>query len=232
VTAVPSLGSKLIAEFVGTFFLIAAGLGVAINGGDLLAVAFAHGLAIAIGVTAVGHISGGHLNPAVTAAMVTFRQMGPIEGLSYIVAQLAGGFAAALVMMWSFGLDGAKFVATVPALGDGISGMNGVALEAVATFLLVWTVFAVAVDRDGAYFKIAGMPIGFAVTIGILMVGGATGAALNPARWFGPALMTTTFDDALVWIVGPVLGALLAGGLYLYGIKPRLAGPAADPDSI
>ena len=227
-TAQPSLGSKLIAEFVGTFFLIAAGLGVYANGGDLLATAFAHGLAIAIGVTAVGHISGGHLNPAVTSAMIVFRKMSPVEGATYIVAQLAGAYAGALAIMWGFGRDGKDFVASTPALGEGLGVGNGIMLEAVATFLLVWTVFAVAVDRDGAYFKVAGLPIGFAVTVGILMIGAGTGGAMNPARWFGPALMTGTWSDAIVWIAGPILGAVLAGGAYLFGVKPRLDAAAAD----
>lgn len=231
-TTVHSLGSKLLAEFIGTFFLIAAGVGIFVASGDLLAAAFAHGLVIAIGVTAVGHVSGGHLNPAVTSAMLVFRQIGPRDAAAYIVVQLAGAYAAALLMMWGFGLDGEELVGSVPALADGIGVGNGILLEAIATLLLVWTVFAVAVDRDGAFFKVAGMPIGFAVTVGILMIGSATGAALNPARWFGPALLTGTWSDAAVWIVGPVVGAVIAGAAYLYGIKPRLAGASAAPDSV
>ena len=98
--------------------------------------------------------------------------------------------------------------------------------------MLVWTVFAVAVDLDGAYVKLAGLPIGLAVAVGILTIGPVTGAALNPARWFGPALLTSSWDDALVWTLGPILGGLLAGATYLYGIKPRLAGVAAEPDVV
>ncbi|MCW2925004.1 MAG: hypothetical protein JWM98_2408 [Thermoleophilia bacterium] len=231
-TSVHSLGSKLLCEFVGTFFLIAAGLGVYANDGGLLGTAFAHGLAIAIGVTAVGHVSGGHLNPAITAAMLVLRKISPVEGAAYIVAQLAGAYVAALVIVWGYGADGSDFAGAVPALGPHIGMGNGIVLEAVAAFLLAWTVFAVAVDRDGAYFKVAGLPIGFSIVVGILMIGGATGAAINPARWFGPALMTTTWDDGLVWVVGPVVGAVLGGAAYLYGVKPRLAGPAAAPDTV
>lgn len=228
----PSLAAKLLAEFVGTFFLIAAGLGVFANGGDLLATAFAHGLAIAIGVTAIGHISGGHLNPAVSITMAVYRKMGIGEAAAYIVAQLAGGYLAALLIWKGFGGDAAHFAKSTPGLADGIGVGQGILLEAIATFLLVWTIFGVAVDIDGAFAKVAGMPIGFAVSTGILMIGGATGAALNPARWFGPALLTTTWSDALVWIVGPIIGAVLAGGLHLYVIKPRLAGVATDLESV
>jgi aquaporin Z len=232
VTTVHSLTSKLLCEFVGTFFLIAAGIGIFMNGGDLLGAAFAHGLAIAIGVTAVAHVSGAHLNPAVSVAMLVFRQQSPVETVSYIVAQLAGAVAASVVMMWGFDVQGDDLTGAVPTLADKLGTGQGILLEAVATFLLVWTIFAVAVDRDGAFFKVAGMPIGIAVLVDILMIGGFTGAAMNPARWFGPALLSSSWDNALVWIVGPIVGAILAGGAYLYGVKPRLAGPAASPDTV
>ena len=231
-TTVHSLGEKLLAEFVATMLFVAVGLGVFVNGGDLLAVALAHGLAIGIGVTAIGHVSGGHINPAITAAMVLLRQKGPVEGLAYIVAQLAGAFVGSLLIMWGYDADGKDFVSSVPTLADQLSVGNGILLEAVASFLLGWVVFAVAVDRDGAWFKVAGLPIGFAVTTSILMIAAGTGAAMNPARWFGPALMTGTWDNAAVWIVGPIVGAALAGAAYLYGIKPRLAGAAAAPDTV
>ena len=227
----PSLGSKLLAEFVGTFFLIAAGIGIFVSTSahaDLLAVAFAHGLAIAIGVTAVGHVSGGHLNPAVTVALATFGKIKPVEALLYIVAQLAGAYLAAVSLWLALGVKASELTGSVPALGSQLGVWNGIFLEAIATFLLVWTVVAVAVDLDGAYNKLAGLPIGLAVTVGILIIGTSTGAALNPARWFGPALLTTTWNDALVWIAGPVLGGIVAAGVHLYGIRPRLAGVAVE----
>lgn len=230
-TSVHSLGSKLLAEFVGTFFLVAVGVAIILNGGDLLATAFAHGLVIAVMVTSVGHVSGGHFNPAVTATMVALRQMSLKDGGAYLVTQLAAGALGAHVVAWGFDLDPGKIAGT-PAIADSISAGQGFLLEAVATFLLVWVVFAVAVDRDGAFFKVAGMPIGFSIVAGILMIGPATGAALNPARWFGPALITGSWDNAWVYIAGPVVGGLLAGAAYLYGVKPRLAGAAAAPDTV
>lgn len=232
-TSVHSLGSKLLAEFVGTFFLIAVGVAVIFaSGGDLLAIAFGHGLVIAIMVSSVAHVSGAHLNPAVTVAMLVFRQQSIGEALAYIVTQLAAGALGALVVVWGFGVDASSIVDQTPRLADGISAGQGFLLEIVATFMLGWVIYAVAVDRDGAFFKVAGLPIGFAVTAGILMIGPATGAALNPARWFGPALVSGRWDDAWVWIAGPTVGLVLAGGAYLYGIKPRLAGAVAAPDSV
>ncbi|MCW2926229.1 MAG: hypothetical protein JWM86_197 [Thermoleophilia bacterium] len=231
-TTVHSLGSKLLCEFVGTFFLVAVGVAVILNGGDLLAVAFAHGLVIAIMVSAVGHVSGAHFNPAVSAAMLALRQMPPAEAVAYIVTQLAAGVLGSLLVVVGFDIDADKLAGTTPQLAQGLGGGQGLLLEVAGTFLLVWVIFAVAVDRDGAFFKVAGLPIGLAITSGILMVGPMTGAAFNPARWFGPALVSGTWDDAWVWIVGPLVGAVLAGAAYLYGVKPRLAGPAAAPDTV
>jgi aquaporin Z len=231
VTSVHSLASKLLAEFVGTFFLVAVGIAVILNGGDLLAVAFAHGLVIAIGVTAVGHVSGGHFNPAVSATMVALRQQPLVDGIAYIVTQLVAGVVAALAVIYTFDISDDKLAAATPQLAH-VSAGQGFVLEAIATFLLGWTIFAVAVDRDGAFFKVAGMPIGFAITCGILLAGPHTGAALNPARWFGPAIVSGTWDDAWVWVAGPLVGLLVAGFAYMYGIKPRLAGPAAAPDTV
>lgn len=230
----PALYSKLIAEFVGTMTLcavgvgsvvVAAGIGLPSTGG-LLAIAFAHGLAIAVMVTAVGHVSGGHFNPAVTTAMMALRQIKPVAGLAYILVQLAGGVAGSFVVMQAFNdskiFDRFDPVATVQ-LTSGMGPFTGIMLEAFTTFLLVWVIFAVAVDRDGAFFKVAGMPIGFTIVMDILMIGPLTGGTMNPARWFGPNVLNGAWDNAIVWIAGPVIGALIAGFLYMYGIKPRTA---------
>lgn len=231
-TAQPSLTSKLVAEFVGTFTLIAAGLGVFVStqgAPDLVAVAFAHGLAIAVMVTAIGHISGGHLNPAITVSIMLFRKINPLHGLAYIAVQLLGAYVAALAMMVGFGLKASELKGSVPAVAEGLDPSRGMLLEAIATFFLVWVVYAVAIDRDGAFFKVAGMPIGFSIVMGIMMIGPSTGGALNPARWFGPALLTGQWANAWVYIVGPIAGGIVAGALYLYGVRPRLVDPAIIP---
>ncbi len=222
----PALHSRLLAEFIGTMTLCAVGIGAILMNGDLLGVAFAHGLAIATMVTAIGHISGGHLNPAVTTAMMAFRKISPKDGVLYIVAQLLGGVAGAGLMKWLVdGTTGAAPFDTAARVGlaKGLSGFNGMLLEAIATLLLVWVVYGVAVDPDGAFAKVAGLPIGFVVTMDILMIGPMTGATMNPARWFGPNVLLGEWANAWVWIVGPVLGAVVAGALYLYGIRPRVA---------
>lgn len=232
-TTVHSLGSKLIAEFIGTFLFVAVGVAVIFTAGDsVLSVAFAHGLMIAIMVTSVAHVSGGHFNPAVSVTMLALNKMPIVEAVTYVVAQLVAAALASWAVMWGFDKSAGDLSATTPTLASGLGGGQGFVLEVLGTFLLVWVIFAVAVDRDGAFFKVAGMPIGFAVTSGILFIGPLTGAALNPARWFGPALVSGSWDDAWIWIAGPIVGALLAGAAYLYGIKPRLAGPAAAPDTV
>ncbi|MBC7645037.1 MAG: aquaporin [Thermoleophilia bacterium] len=218
----PSLAAKLLAEFVGTFALIAVGVGAVLfaSGGspatDLLGVALAHGLVIGVMVTAVGHVSGGHFNPAVSAAMIAMRKMTLLEGGMYIVVQLVGGVLGALFVKGmfpdKFGFD--KY-ATV-SLTSGLSPTNGMLLEAFCTFLLIWVIFAVAVDRDGAFGAVAGLPIGFTIALDILMIGPLTGGTMNPARWFGPNLVNGVWTDAWVWIVGPVLGALLAAAAYQF----------------
>ena len=217
---------KLIGEAVGTAALCAVGLGSILGGAlessGLLAVAFAHGLAIAVMVTATGHTSGGYLNPAVTATMMATRNIGLRDGLAYIAAQLAGAVAGSALIMVTFGDRWTDTAASV-TLGEGVSSGQGILLEALATFFLVFVVFAVAVDRDGAWFKLAGLPIGLAVTMNILMVGPLTGATTNPARWFGPNLLTGTWGDPATWIVGPLVGGLLAGFLYTYVYRPRKA---------
>ena len=206
---------KLGAEFVGTFALIFFGAGSALQGADLVGQALANGLAIGIMVTAVGHISGGHFNPAVTLSMLVSGRISPAESARYWVSQLAGATAAALVLLAIFPsavTDAAKL--GVPTVGIGFSTGNALVAEIVGTFFLVFVIYGVAVDKRGAFSILAGLPIGLAISIGVLAVGAVSGAAFNPARWFGPALVGGNFDDFWVWIVGPAVGAVLAGLAY------------------
>jgi MIP family channel proteins len=225
---IPALHSRALAEFVGTATLITAGCGAAVvshGSADLITIAFAHGLAILCMVTAIGHISGGHLNPAVTVAALVNRKIEPLNALVYIVAQLLGGVVGAAIVKVAYSdkLTSSKALdGTVPNLLNGTSVGQGVLLEAVASFFLVWVVFAVAIDKDGAWFKVAGLPIGLVIVMDILMIGPATGAAMNPARWFGPALVYNQWNDPIVYIAGPLIGGIVAGVLYIYGIRPRL----------
>jgi aquaporin TIP len=218
-----TLGQRLVAEFVGAFALIFIGVGAVIStqaGGALITVALAHGLAIATMVSAVGHISGGHFNPAVTiGALVTQRIRIP-DAVAYIVAQLLGASAGAGLIrlavprrIWEPVSFGVPLVASGPQ-GKVISAGQAVLIEAVLTFFLVWVVLATAYDPDGAFGKIAGLAIGFAIAMGIMMGGPFTGAAMNPARSFGPALVGANWTDHWIYWVGPVGGGLIAALLY------------------
>ncbi|MCW2925005.1 MAG: family channel protein [Thermoleophilia bacterium] len=218
------ISSRLVSEFVGSALLLAVGLGAGASGADFGTVALAHGLAIGALLTASGHVSGGHFNPAITISTVVLRLKSPVEGALFVLAQLAGAFFGTVLIALGTGRPAADFAAAVPTLADGQSASAAFLLTVVASFLLVWVVYGVGLDRDGAWFRVAGLPIGLAVTAGILLLGPAGGGALATTRWFGPALYTTSWNHALVWITGPIVGGILAGAAYLFGIRPRIGG--------
>jgi MIP family channel proteins len=202
---------KLVSEFVGTFALIFFGAGSALLGADVVGQALANGLAIGLMVTAVGHISGGHFNPAVTLSMVVTKRIEVAEAVRYWVSQLAGATAAALVLLGIYPHTGSL---GTPSVGTGFSNGNALLAEIVTTFFLVFVIYGVAVDKRGAFKILAGLPIGLTISISVLAIGVVSGGALNPARWFGPALVSGSFDDFWIWIVGPAIGAVLAGLAY------------------
>jgi MIP family channel proteins len=208
-----------LAEAIGTFALIFIGIAAIHNAGDsLLTVAFAHGLAIAVMVSATASISGGHLNPAVTFGAWVGGKISLVETGKYWVAQCIGATLAGLLACALFG-KGVVILGT-PSLQKSITFFPGVAIEAVATFFLVFVVYGTAIDPNGP--KIGGLAIGFAVTMGILAAGPLTGGALNPARAFGPALASASllqngwmaWKEQLVYWIGPLFGGGLAGWIY------------------
>ena len=220
-----TLPQKLVAEFIGTFTLIFIGAGsicadqmMRTGGGPglgLLGIALAHGLAIGIMVTAVGHISGGHLNPAVTIGFWVTKKLSTMHSLAYWVAQLLGGIAAAYLLAAILPETVWRPVALgTPDLAADFTRTQGMILEAVLTFLLVFVVFATAADPKGAFNKIAGFAIGLTVTMDILLGGPFTGASMNPARSLGPAIVARHWTNHGVYWVGPLLGGVLAGWLY------------------
>ncbi len=210
------MSKKLAAEFLGTFTLILIGAGSIMNGAtDLLGVALAHGLAIAIMVTAFAAISGAHFNPAVSLGMLVTRRIDIKTFFSYVVAQLAGASVAAMALRYIAGWNsesGKSLGATSVALD--FSPAKAALAEAIGTFLLVAVIFAVAVDSRGTFSAVAGFPIGLMITLDILFMGPFTGGAVNPARWFGPALVSGSWTNSWVWIVGPLLGGALAAWSY------------------
>src|SRR3989449_8741353 len=174
-----------IAEFVGTFALIFVGIGaIKTAGHDVLAVALAHGLTIAAFVSATMHISGGQLNPAVTFGLVCGGHMTVAGAIRYWIAQLLGGIAAALICLGLFGRD--VVVTGTPQLAVNLNGGQGILVEAILTFFLVFVVHGTAVDPRGR--GLAGFAIGATITLDILFGGPLTGAAMNPARVFSPAV--------------------------------------------
>jgi len=210
-------------EFIGTFALIFFGAGAvcvdfhlrSTGGIGLLAVALAHGLAIAVMVSALGHISGGHFNPAVTIGFWVTRRLSTLDSLAYWAAQLLGATAAAFLLKAVIPEDIATnvFLGT-PELMRDFPRWSGMALEAVTTFFLVLVVFATAVDSRGTFRAIAGFGIGLTITLGILVAGPFTGAALNPARAFGPAVASGHWLNWGIYWVGPLTGGFIAGLLY------------------
>src|SRR5207248_5883572 len=185
------------------------------GGLTLVAVALAHGLAIAVMVSAFGFISGGHFNPAITLGFLVTRRIAPTLAVCYWVVQFGGAILAALLLKWVLP-SGAESAANlgVPTLGSGISSGAAVVVEAVLTFFLVWVIFATAVDPRGTFKQIAGLAIGFTIAFDVLMAYGLTGAAMNPARAFGPQLAGNHWAHGWVWYVGPFAGAVIAASLY------------------
>ena len=213
---------QCVAEFVGTFALIFIGVGVIANHANLnnnaglLAVALAHGLTIAVMVSATGGISGGHLNPAVTFGLLVGGKIGPKKASAYWLAQLAGGIVAAAMvgmLLQSPEIPGKEIIAKgTPALGKGATGFQSIGIEAVLTFFLVFVVYGSAEDARAP--RIGGLAIGLTVALDILFGGPLTGAAMNPARTFGPAIIGGRWDHHYVYWVGPLLGGAIAGLVY------------------
>jgi MIP family channel proteins len=200
-----------IAEFIGTFALIFVGIGaIKTAGHDVLAVALAHGLTIAAFVSATMHISGGQLNPAVTFGLICGGHMSWPDGCRYWIAQLLGAIAAAWICLGLFSRD--VVVAGTPQLAIDLTGAQGILVEAILTFFLVFVVHGTGVDERGR--RVAGLAIGSTITLDILFGGPLTGAAMNPARVFGPAVIANFWKAHYVYWIGPLLGAAAAGLVY------------------
>jgi MIP family channel proteins len=213
------LSTSLLAEFIGTFALIFIGAGSGALGIGVVGVAFAHGLVVLAFAYAYGHISGTHINPAVTLGVWAAGKIDAGRAFSYVVFQILGGIVAAFALRWVLGGTetglGATTLARDFAAGNAtitITPVIGLVVEAILTFFLVNTVMNAAVSGKAAIP--AGLAIGLTLTFSILMAGPLTGGSLNPARSIGPALATGNFADLWVYLVGPVAGGVVAGLLY------------------
>lgn len=206
---------RLLAEFLGTFIFVFIGAGAilsndATNGGvGLLGIALAHGLALAAVCFIFGNISGAHVNPAVTIAHWLIRKLSSVQALWYIVVQLAAAAAAAALLRGIFPHARAILALGTPQLGVDVGQWTGILTETVLAFFLVLVVLTIA-DSQHESHSHAPLAIGFILTAAILVGGPVTGAALNPARAFGPALASGMWSHHLVYWIGPLLGALLA----------------------
>jgi MIP family channel proteins len=206
------------AEFIGIFALVFVG-GASImaatmshNTNGLLVAAIAHGVILAIMVTATMRISG-HLNPAVTLGFLVTRRIEPMMATVYIIAQLLGAAVAAYALKAIFPAD----IAVAARLGGqsiagDISAGQAILCEFIATFFLVFVVFGTAVDPAAP--KVGGFAIGLTITADILAIGPLTGASMNPARSFGPAVASGILEGQLIYWIGPILGAIAAALLY------------------
>jgi MIP family channel proteins len=225
-----------IAELIGTLFLtfvitsvvvlyVAAGQNAQF-GSDFAVVGLVHAFVLFMLIASIGVASGGHFNPAVTAAFIALRRIDPIDGLVYMLAQLSGGVLGALLTKGLLLDEGraADYGATKvsPLLGGAFQGFI---VEGLGTFLLVTAVLALALNPEVRRW--APLAIGSTLGFVVMIFGPLTGAAVNPARWFGPALVGDEFTDFWLFIVGPLAGAVLAAALYRFVIEPA-SGPAQD----
>ena len=207
-----------IAEFIGTFALVFVGSGAIMSAkisespAALVEVALAHGLILAVMVSALMRISG-HFNPAVTLAFLATRRIEAMMAGLYVVAQILGAVAAAYALKATF--PDAVFMATRgggQSIALDTTGGQAFLLEAIATFLLMFVIYGTVVDLRGP--KIGGLGIGFVVAADILVIGSRTGASMNPARSFGPAVASGVFEAQLLYWLAPIVGALVAALLY------------------
>ena len=213
-----SASRRFLAEFIGTFGLVLFGAGAILQqhvtqAVGITGIAVAHGLAILIGIYALGHISGGHFNPAVTFGFFATRRMSAGMTVLYWIAQLSGAVLGAWILSVAYQGGPPDAHLGAPAVDPSIRPIYAMVLEAVAAFMLLTVVFGSAVDPR-APKGFAGLAIGLTITANILMGASLTGACFNPARGFGPALVSGYWQDQWVYWVGPLLGGGVAAILY------------------
>ncbi|KZV39327.1 hypothetical protein F511_23464 [Dorcoceras hygrometricum] len=217
----PGAVKAALAEFLSTLIFVFAGSGSGIaynklthdgpsSAPGLISAAIAHGFALFVAVSVAANISGGHVNPAVTFGLFVGGNISLVRGILYIIAQLLGSTAAcALLLFTTGGLEAPGFSVS------GVSVWSGLVFEIVMTFGLVYTVYATAVDPNkGEVGILAPIAIGFIVGANILAGGPFTGASMNPAVSFGPALVGWSWAHQWVYWAGPLIGAGLAGIVY------------------
>lgn len=221
----PSLLRRSVAEGVGTFALVFIGVGSVATTYypdakyGVLGIAIAHAMVLSVMVTATMAISGGHLNPAVSIGLWVARRTNSRTTGAYIVAQLTGAVLAAYLLHTLYPVSVMRaVVGGVPKLANSIHLGQAIVIEAVLTFFLVSAVFGTCVNAEAP--NVGGFGIGLVLLFDILVGGPLTGAAMNPARAFGPALAAGQWTAHIVWWVGPILGAIAAALLWEHVLLP------------
>nr|XP_010917707.2 probable aquaporin TIP4-3 [Elaeis guineensis] len=235
--AEPDCIRAVLAEIVLTFLFVFAGVGAAMTAGKmaggtdtimgLTAVAVAHALVVAVMISAGLHISGGHLNPAVTLGLAVGGHITLFRSILYIIAQLLGSSLACLLLKYlTGGMD-----TPIHALAAGMGAVQGVIMEIVLTFSLLFSVYATIVDpKKGIIAGLGPLLVGLVVGANILAGGPFSGASMNPARSFGPALASWDWTDHWVYWVGPLIGGPLAGFIYEHVFLIRTHEPLPRDD--
>ncbi|KAK6914859.1 Major intrinsic protein [Dillenia turbinata] len=233
-----SLGSfkAYLAEFISTLLFVFAGVGSAIaydkltshaslDPAGLVAIAICHGFALFVAVAVGANISGGHVNPAVTFGLALGGQITILTGIFYWIAQLAGSIVACYLLKAVTG----GLTIPVHSLASGVGAIEGIVMEIIITFALVYTVYATAADpKKGSLGTIAPIAIGLIVGANILAAGPFSGGSMNPARSFGPAVVSGDFHDNWIYWVGPLIGGGLAGLVYGFVFMPSTHTPLAS----
>jgi aquaporin TIP len=221
----PSLLRRSIAEALGTFALVFIGVGAVVEqsapGAEygLLGIALAHAVVLAVMITATMAVSGGHLNPAVTVGLLVARRTNARTAGAYIVAQLVGAVLGALAVKALLPPTQVRAALLgTPTVSGSIQFGQAVGIEAILTFFLVSAVFGTCVNSEAP--KVGGFAVGLVLLFDILVGGSLTGAAMNPARAFGPALVAGQWVAHGVYWIGPLLGAIIAALLWEHAILP------------
>ncbi|MBV6522388.1 MAG: Aquaporin Z 2 [Gemmatimonadaceae bacterium] len=223
----PPSTRNFVAEFVGTFTLVFIGGGAIMMAGEsnhasLLTVALAHGIALGVMVAATIPVSGGQLNPSITIGLMATRRLAPTLGSIHLVAQVLGAVVAAYLLKTAFpaAVVEATRIGGQAVASDTTTG-HAILLEAIATFFLMFVVYGTAVT--GKAPGVAGLLVGLTVSGGILAIGPLTGGSMNPARSFGPAMVSGVWEGQMIYWIGPIVGAVLAAVIWEYVIVDKTA---------
>ncbi|KAF8077274.1 hypothetical protein N665_1049s0008 [Sinapis alba] len=229
-----------LAEFISTLLFVFAGVGSAIAFGKLtenaaldasglVAIAVCHGFALFVAVSIAANHSGGHVNPAVTFGLVLGGKLKVITGIFYWVAQLLGSTVACFLLKFVTG----GLAIPIHSVAAGVGSTEGVVMEIIITFALVYTVYATAVDpKNGTLGTIAPLAIGLIVGANILAAGPFSGGSMNPARSFGPALVAGDFSGHWVYWAGPLVGGGLAGVIYSNAFITDQSNPETESERV